>query len=289
MKINVINLINSPKKYSSRSSYPINKPALKSSTSSSIFNEFQTSYNQNTNTVNFINNNSKKKFKINLKLVLISAVALAAGILLLTKLFKQGKIKPEVKKTDETIEFLKTKYNNIINEFPEDKQYYETLAKSIGLNPGEEFKLSSVVGSKQLEKLINNFTMQDFTVGKNLEGVKNNIYRVNLHNHTQASDGKLSVEAFLEQSRKWADRIASKVNDNKPAFTIGITDHDTLDGCKQAVKIISENPDKYLNRVCKIQVMVKDDKELTFRHGFFRGFRDDKDAKDCTLQNIFDF
>ena len=145
MRINAINLENSTKKYSSKN---IDKyPAFKNLPSSNVFNEFQIPYNQNKNTINSVSNFKKNKFKINLKTIIISSAALLAGILILTKLFKQGKVKPDIKKTDETIEFLKTKYNNIVTEFPEDKKYYESLAKSIGLKSGEEYKLSSIVGS----------------------------------------------------------------------------------------------------------------------------------------------
>jgi hypothetical protein len=33
--------------------------------------------------------------------------------------------------------------------------------------------------------------------------------------------------------------------------------------------------------------MEKDKKEHTLRHPFFKGFRDDKDPKDCTIDTIF--
>ena len=33
--------------------------------------------------------------------------------------------------------------------------------------------------------------------------------------------------------------------------------------------------------------MQKDNVEKTLRHPFFKGFRDDKNAEDCTLKDIF--
>ena len=93
--------------------------------------------------------------------------------------------------------------------------------------------------------------------------IKNRILRINLHNHTKASDGKLSLLEMLEQARKWADAIAIKNNSNeKSAFVWGLTDHDTMDGAKEVVKIISQNPEKYknlkivlgVNLVCHIQI-----------------------------------
>lgn len=47
------------------------------------------------------------------------------------------------------------------------------------------------------------------------------------------------------------------------------------------------NPEKYLNKVCAIECMMKDSKEHTIRHGRFKHWREDKDAKECTLENIF--
>lgn len=49
----------------------------------------------------------------------------------------------------------------------------------------------------------------------------------------------------------------------------------------------AEDPESYRGRVASIQCMSLDKKEHTIRHGFFKGFRDDKDAKDCILENIF--
>lgn len=49
----------------------------------------------------------------------------------------------------------------------------------------------------------------------------------------------------------------------------------------------SKHPEKYLNRVVSLQCMEKDNKEHTLRHAFFKGFRDDKNSKDCLLNTIF--
>ncbi len=173
--------------------------------------------------------------------IVISALAIAGGVI---GLISSRKKPPPM---DKALELLKTGYSKIIEKFPEDKYYYEKLANEIGLKKGEEYKLSSIVGAKQLEHLLDTFTPQDFKVGKNFEGVKDYTYRVNLHNHTIDSDGTLSVNEILEHAKKLADKIAEKVKDNKPAFTLAITDHDSLDGAKEAVKIIAEDPTKFKN------------------------------------------
>lgn len=50
---------------------------------------------------------------------------------------------------------------------------------------------------------------------------------------------------------------------------------------------MSLHPEKYLNKVVKIQCMMKDNKEKTLRHGFLISIREDKDSKDCKLKDIF--
>lgn len=50
---------------------------------------------------------------------------------------------------------------------------------------------------------------------------------------------------------------------------------------------MSLHPENYLNKVCEIQCMMKDNKEQTLRHGFFISIREDKNEKDCKLENIF--
>ncbi len=49
----------------------------------------------------------------------------------------------------------------------------------------------------------------------------------------------------------------------------------------------AKNPEKYLGLVCSVQCMEKDSKEQTLRHAFFKGFRPDKEKKDCLLSEIF--
>lgn len=52
-------------------------------------------------------------------------------------------------------------------------------------------------------------------------------------------------------------------------------------------KDMSENPQNYLNKVCAIQCMEVDSKEYTIRHGFFKYMREDKEATDCLIRDIF--
>lgn len=149
---------------------------------------------------------------------------------------------------DDSLQFIEHQYKKLIEKFPQDEAYYKQIAIDAGLKEGEEYRLFSIVGKTQLTDLLQNVNRKDFEVGKNFEGVKNLTYRINLHNHTQASDGKLSIKDFLEQAKEYADKVAAKnPNDSKPAFTVAITDHDIMDGGKEAIKIIAQDPYKYRN------------------------------------------
>ena len=49
----------------------------------------------------------------------------------------------------------------------------------------------------------------------------------------------------------------------------------------------AENPNNYINKVVKLQCMELDKKEQTLRHGFFKGFHEDKNIEECTINSIF--
>lgn len=178
-----------------------------------------------------------------------AAVLIGGAVWLINSLRGRGKVQNIVAVTPEnTGDVLKTTFKKTMEAFPDDFAYIKNLAKHMGIKEGEEYKLNSVMGKSQLQKLLDEFTPADFSIGKDFDGARNMTFRVNLHNHTTASDGKLTVEQFLEQARKYADRIAQNTqSDDKPPFTIAITDHDTLDGCRDALNILAADPEKYKN------------------------------------------
>lgn len=186
-----------------------------------------------------LKSSNNKKRKMLLAASLVGLGVITAGILVMRK----------SKKVSEDIFCeLKANYKRIISEFPEDEKYYKTLAQSINLSPDETYKLSPITGPRQLQSILQKASAQDFYLGQNLEGVKNRTLRINIHNHTTASDGKLSPKELIEQGARWADKIRKvQGNDGKPAFVLGITDHDTLDGAKEALKEIIKAPEKFKN------------------------------------------
>lgn len=122
--------------------------------------------------------------------------------------------------------------------------------------------LQSIISPNQFKVLIKNFKPEHFNAGLQIsekkaanmsleEFYKNSVagnFRVSLHTHSNFSDGKATVEEFLECARKYADKVAAmKKNDNLPPFTIALTDHDNINGCAEIIKIIVQNPEKYKN------------------------------------------
>ena len=185
--------------------------------------------------------NKEKATKLGATAGVIGAIVL--GI----KAFK-GKASSEVSNSNvaEIVQQNMEKSSAVI--FKYDMPYIKSLSRAIGLPEGDEFKLQSVMGQFELKGLLEKFSSKDFSIGESLEGANNRTFRVNLHNHTQYSDGKLSVKDFLEQSAKYADQVfETNPKDGKPPFIIAITDHDTMEGCKEALKILSGNPDKFKN------------------------------------------
>ena len=57
-------------------------------------------------------------------------------------------------------------------------------------------------------------------------------FKANLHIHTQYSDGTMTINELMDNVKK----LSEKTND----LLIAITDHDTINGCKEAEKLINE-------------------------------------------------
>ena len=154
-------------------------------------------------------------------------------------------------KTNKTIQTPTSKY-------AQDAEYKKELCKLSGISGIQPNLLQSIMGPSEFrDKIIENSENRTFYVtgerpeekvgipdSNKLENVKMKIFGGNYHIHTVHSDGSLSVAELLEQAVSYGNEYA-KIN-NKP-FIIGITDHNTVEGCKEAVKIIAKNPDKYKN------------------------------------------
>ena len=73
-------------------------------------------------------------------------------------------------------------------------------------------------------------------------------------------------------------------DDNNNLHSIGTIASGLTDFIREDMSL---HPENYLNKVVSIQCMSKDNKEKTLRHGFFLNIREDKNANECKLDDIF--
>jgi len=168
------------------------------------------------------------------------------------------------------IKFFGTKYISEVSKrmkifeeqmkpFPKDIQYRKSMLKDLGLKPRDYSTLRPIIGSEELISIVKGIGNDSaaympgiisYEGGKvkfhNKKNVNSHTYRANLHIHTRYSDGQLTVPELLEQAVKYADEVAEK-NPFKNPFVIAITDHDAVQGCKDAVEIVRKDPWKFRN------------------------------------------
>ena len=164
------------------------------------------------------------------------------------------------------IAFNKIKMKNIRKKldemklYPKDIEYRKKILSELGIDKNKFYKLRSIIGIEELKskmevisKDIKNFLPGEKSyradgeaIFPSKENVKSAKFTANLHTHTIYSDGKFTIQELLEQAAKYGNERVKKLGKNNP-FYIAITDHDTLQGCKEAINIILKNPKKYEN------------------------------------------
>lgn len=77
-----------------------------------------------------------------------------------------------------------------------------------------------------------------------VENLKNKVFRIDLHSHSNHSDGWASVESILNQAVTYGNELYEKTGKK---FTFALTDHDRVSGVREALQIIKSNPDKFKN------------------------------------------
>lgn len=170
----------------------------------------------------------------------------------------------DVLNAPENAEFNKIKFDETdiqkMERFPQDIEYRKQLLPP---DSSDDYPLlQSIMGPQEFKQTIEEFnsTPESYSTGKYtdermgsvvLRNTRDKKFRANLHMHTNHSDGTLTVGELLDAAARYADAAAKKLDEtsaNKDApFTIAITDHNTVGGCKEAVEIIKNNPGKYKN------------------------------------------
>lgn len=149
--------------------------------------------------------------------------------------------------------------------FPEDEPFRRKILADAGFDPELHARIRSIIGPAEIRAIIRAFRhkVSCYQPGvrpvgherdadsHQLENVESCRFRANLHVHSRHSDGRLSVPAILHQAAAYADRVAEKLTTAAPApfapFTVGIMDHNRIDGCVEAIQKVFENPEPYRN------------------------------------------
>ena len=102
--------------------------------------------------------------------------------------------------------------------------------------------LRNLVGPNELKRIMeeNDDNVEIYTPSE--KNIKNGVFRANFHMHTTNSDGRAKVEQLFNQAQEYAEKNLN----GKPIY-IGITDHNTVLGAKEAVAVLQRNPKKYKN------------------------------------------
>lgn len=149
--------------------------------------------------------------------------------------------------------------------YPKDVEYRKELARACGIGEDKACNLRSIIGQEEYKNIVKEFDgnpiyympgdtlLTDVKDNYKLYGKDNKTFRVTMHMHTTYSDGKMSVKELLDKSAEYADEIVKTIKKDsnfkasQAPFTIAITDHDSVGGCREAVKIIADSPEKYKN------------------------------------------
>lgn len=123
--------------------------------------------------------------------------------------------------------------------------YKVKLARDLSKELGEKIttkNLKSIMSKSELLKELPKLTEQNYVASEN--NIKNGIFLADLHSHSNFSDGQITVENLLNQAAEYGNKLA---NINGKKFIFALSDHDGIDGVKEAIKIIAKNPEKYKN------------------------------------------
>lgn len=103
-------------------------------------------------------------------------------------------------------------------------------------------------------------------------------------NKEQAKASKLTMRPITKSHYYgWCGSIIiGAYNESNELISIGSVSSGLTDKLKEQMK---QSPENYIGQVCKCQLMQKFEK--AFRHCIFKGFRDDKNPKECTIDSIF--
>ena len=133
------------------------------------------------------------------------------------------------------------KYRYGVNSPMRDIEYKKSIIRQ-SHNPFYRLEnLRNLVGEEELTELIraNDNNPEFYTTS--LENRKKGLYRATLHMHTTNSDGVSSVEHFLDMGQTYAEKWFK----DDGYMYIAITDHNTVLGAKELIRVLQKSAKKY--------------------------------------------
>lgn len=124
-------------------------------------------------------------------------------------------------------------------------KFAKTLAAAMSNAKGTKINaksLSSVMSGDKLLEILPKLEKKNYIYTQ--QNAANGIFKVDLHSHSKYSDGNGLVKNILDDAADYANELYKKT---KQKFIFALTDHDTVDGLKEALEIISSNPQRYKN------------------------------------------
>ena len=100
--------------------------------------------------------------------------------------------------------------------------------------------LNSVLSPDELKLILRRVPASFYDVGDSFENVKSGNYKINLHVHTEKSDGSMTSQEYLEQSVRYADKIGGN-------YISATTDHNNFEASQEVIAMIADEPEKYKN------------------------------------------
>jgi len=124
-------------------------------------------------------------------------------------------------------------------------KYLKTLANDLSKELKKVIKpsdLKSVITRQEFHKIASSLKEENYIASA--ENIKNGVFRADFHSHSNFSDGITSVETIMNQAAEYGDKL-NKINGKK--FLFALSDHDGVEGVKEALKIIAQSPKKFEN------------------------------------------
>jgi|GEM_PF-4133789 len=136
----------------------------------------------------------------------------------------------------------------LAQRYPKDDILRRNILAALRLPEQEKWKLASLIGPEELKTLLVKFDKTpEVYVPESKE------FGVDLHIHTNYSDGNSTPEYLLNYLTRYADRrveldiIKSERFSGNIPFVFAITDHNTIGGSKNVINTIVQAPYKYRN------------------------------------------